>query len=95
MGTGTVSGGDLGWDDPESFTLGCWARPSAAPRGSQVGRAEALTINDLATVHDSDSTALGIPTIPLCEEPIHPGSEIGGEAGGRLVAEHGSAACPG
>ena len=48
----------------------------------QVGRAEALTINDLTAVHDSDGTTRAVPTIPLREEPIHAGREIGGEAGG-------------
>ena len=60
----------------------------------QVGRAEALTINDLTAVHDSDGTARAVPAIPLREQPVHSGSEIGGEAGGWLVAEHGPAACP-
>jgi hypothetical protein len=31
-GTGTVSGGDLGWADP---TLACWTSPSAVPTISQ------------------------------------------------------------
>src|SRR4051794_41398054 len=32
-------------------------------------------------------------SLPLREEPIHSSSEIGGEAGGWLVAEDGPAAC--
>ena len=57
----------------------------------QVGRAEALAVDELTAMHDSDGTARAIPAVPLREEPIHPGRQIGGQAGGWLVAEHGPA----
>src|SRR5262249_46581540 len=60
----------------------------------QVGRAEALTVDDLAAMQDPHGTARAIPSIPLREEPIHPGREIGGEAGAWLVAEDGPADYP-
>lgn len=42
-GTGTVSGGDLGWDDPKAFTLGLLAEALRGTRdlAAQIERADA------------------------------------------------------